>query len=199
MLFLGVEPYSLLPWYNQLVWKPFLEGRESAMVSLFSKILWRSSKADVAKEVRREREREMWQLDSFFLSPAWTAWTNRGATLVIVQLCGEVLLPQTARDLLQGPEACCLGTQRRHCYPLLTPKLDREQGVLSVNHYHTVPFQLHCTLTYACVFLWPLYTPFIYLDFIFLHVVDASPSLSEASLLPSLDCAKLLLASQHQW
>ena len=57
VLFLGVEPYSLLPWYNQLVWKPFLEGRESVMVSLFSKIMWRSSKADVAKEVRREEER----------------------------------------------------------------------------------------------------------------------------------------------
>ena len=70
VLFLGVEPYSLLPWYNQLVWKPFLDGRESVMVSLFSKILWRSSKADVAKEVRegrsqREREREL--LTYFFL------------------------------------------------------------------------------------------------------------------------------------
>ena len=71
MLFLGVDPYSLLPWYNRLVWHPFLEGRESVMVSLFSKIMWRSSKADVAKEVRRkekrrERERERYQLAFFF-------------------------------------------------------------------------------------------------------------------------------------
>ena len=70
VLFLGVEPYSLLPWYNQLVWKPFLEGRESVMVSLFSKILWRSSKADVAKEVRggRERLREGGGQLTFFFS-----------------------------------------------------------------------------------------------------------------------------------
>ena len=58
VLFLGVEPYCLLPWYHRLVWNPFLEGRESVMVSLFSKIMWRSSKADVAEEVSKEKERE---------------------------------------------------------------------------------------------------------------------------------------------
>lgn len=46
----------MLPWFQRLVWKPFLEGRESAMISLFSKIMWRSSKVDVAEEVRENRE-----------------------------------------------------------------------------------------------------------------------------------------------
>ena len=46
-----MEPYSQLGWFSRLVWHPFTFGREEPMVSLFSRLMWRNSKADVADEV----------------------------------------------------------------------------------------------------------------------------------------------------
>ena len=139
------------------------------------------------KEGERERE-----LLTYFFPPAGTAWTDWGASLVIVQLSREVLLPQTTRDLLQGPSACCLGPQPRHHYPLFSPQLNCQQGIFNTSNlcrtilFFSPPFQ--CVL--ACFFV--LFT-------VFFPPVDAPPSLSEASLLPSLYRARLLLTSQHRW
>ena len=54
VVFLGVDPYSQLFWFNRLVWHPFMLGREGPMISLFSKLMWRNSKADVADEVQKD-------------------------------------------------------------------------------------------------------------------------------------------------
>jgi len=58
VVFLGVDPYSQLFWFNRLVWYPFTLGREGPMVSLFSKLMWRNSKADVADELQLPSQTE---------------------------------------------------------------------------------------------------------------------------------------------
>ncbi len=52
LFFLGVDPYLDYKSYNQLLWTPFLNGEKSLMVKVFSDIMWRNSKCDVAEEVR---------------------------------------------------------------------------------------------------------------------------------------------------
>ncbi len=51
VLFLGVDPFSEFGWYKRLIWQPFLRGQEEPMLSLFARLMWRNSKADVADEV----------------------------------------------------------------------------------------------------------------------------------------------------
>ena len=56
VLFLDLDPYSQSLWYRRLISWPYQTGREEAMVDLFSSIMWRSSKEDVAEEVGRGGE-----------------------------------------------------------------------------------------------------------------------------------------------
>ena len=51
LLLLGVEPYSTKHWWNRLLWEPYLSFNMEPIAKVFSQLLWRSSKKDVAVEV----------------------------------------------------------------------------------------------------------------------------------------------------
>lgn len=51
LLFLKVDPYSIQQWFQKLLWRPLVAGSDLPMLSLFSRIMWRNSKANVAAEV----------------------------------------------------------------------------------------------------------------------------------------------------
>ena len=52
-MFLRLDPYNIQKWYRELLWQPFLNGVDFPILSLFSKIMWRNSKEDVASEVSK--------------------------------------------------------------------------------------------------------------------------------------------------
>lgn len=51
VLFLNMEPYSQGLWYRRLITEPYLQGYHRPMIDLFSTIMWRNAKEDVAEEV----------------------------------------------------------------------------------------------------------------------------------------------------
>ena len=51
LLLLRVEPYSTRHWWNRLLWEPYLNFNMEPIAKVFSHLLWRSNKKDVAIEV----------------------------------------------------------------------------------------------------------------------------------------------------
>ena len=51
LLLLGVKPYMTKYWWNQLLWQPYLKYNLQPIAQVFSKLLWRNNKKDVASEV----------------------------------------------------------------------------------------------------------------------------------------------------
>uniref|UniRef100_A0A0N5AI10 Helicase ATP-binding domain-containing protein n=1 Tax=Syphacia muris TaxID=451379 RepID=A0A0N5AI10_9BILA len=49
--FIGIEPFSYRPWFERGLWIPYMEGDSSRMLKLFSQILWRNTKEDVADQL----------------------------------------------------------------------------------------------------------------------------------------------------
>ena len=52
LLLLGVKPYQFRFWWNRLLWEPYVNFNIEPVTELFSQLLWRNSKKDVAKEVQ---------------------------------------------------------------------------------------------------------------------------------------------------
>jgi len=51
VLFLNIDPYLWAAWFNKLVWEPYISGNPTPIVDLFSRVMWRNCKEDVASEV----------------------------------------------------------------------------------------------------------------------------------------------------
>ena len=49
--FLGYRPHYIRQWWHELVWQPYRHGNPRPMIALFSELMWRKSKEDVADEV----------------------------------------------------------------------------------------------------------------------------------------------------
>ena len=52
--FLESRPHSIQPWWLELIWKPYRHGNPRPMIALFSNLMWRNSKTDVADEVSND-------------------------------------------------------------------------------------------------------------------------------------------------
>ena len=52
--FLESRPHSIQPWWLELIWKPYHHGNPRPMIALFSNLMWRNSKTDVADEVSHD-------------------------------------------------------------------------------------------------------------------------------------------------
>ena len=51
LYFLGAGPYDKTKWFNELIWLPYTRRDPHPMISLFTDLMWRNSKEDVADEV----------------------------------------------------------------------------------------------------------------------------------------------------
>ena len=54
LLFLGVDPYWVQPWWNKLVYEPFCYGVTEPMYKLLTSVMWRTMKTDVLDQVCKE-------------------------------------------------------------------------------------------------------------------------------------------------
>lgn len=51
VLFLGVDPYWVKHWWDQLLYRPYRRGNTEALYNVIAQILWRSAKKDVIDQV----------------------------------------------------------------------------------------------------------------------------------------------------
>ena len=54
--FLESRPHSIQPWWLELIWKPYRHGNPRPMIALFSNLMWRNSKTDVADEASNDAQ-----------------------------------------------------------------------------------------------------------------------------------------------
>lgn len=52
VLFLGLDPYWVKHWWDQLLYRPYRRGNTEPLYSVIAQILWRSAKKDVIDQVR---------------------------------------------------------------------------------------------------------------------------------------------------
>ncbi|XP_072036001.1 LOW QUALITY PROTEIN: E3 ubiquitin-protein ligase SHPRH-like [Amphiura filiformis] len=50
-LFLGVEPYWVKKWWDQMLYKPYCRGNQKPMKQVLADVLWRSAKKDVIQQI----------------------------------------------------------------------------------------------------------------------------------------------------
>lgn len=55
MLFLGVDPYWVKHWWDQLLYRPYRRGNTEPLYNVIAQILWRSAKKDVIDQVGFEK------------------------------------------------------------------------------------------------------------------------------------------------
>ncbi|CAI8043928.1 E3 ubiquitin-protein ligase SHPRH [Geodia barretti] len=58
VLFLDAEPYCQSQWYRRLISQPYHQGHATPNVDLFSSLMWRNSKDDVAHELQLPEQTE---------------------------------------------------------------------------------------------------------------------------------------------
>ena len=51
VLFLGVDPYWVKHWWDQLLYRPYRRGNTEPLYSVIGQLLWRSAKKDVIDQV----------------------------------------------------------------------------------------------------------------------------------------------------
>lgn len=51
VLFLGVDPYWVKHWWDQLLYRPYRCGNTEPLYNVIAQILWRSAKKDVIDQV----------------------------------------------------------------------------------------------------------------------------------------------------
>lgn len=51
VLFLGVDPYWVKYWWDQLLYRPYRHGNTGPLYNLIGQLLWRSAKKDVIDQV----------------------------------------------------------------------------------------------------------------------------------------------------
>ncbi|XP_071801260.1 E3 ubiquitin-protein ligase SHPRH-like [Asterias amurensis] len=51
ILFLGMEPYWVKCWWDNILYKPYLHGNQEPMEEALAKVLWRSAKKDVINQI----------------------------------------------------------------------------------------------------------------------------------------------------
>ncbi|XP_019848691.1 PREDICTED: E3 ubiquitin-protein ligase SHPRH-like isoform X2 [Amphimedon queenslandica] len=73
--FLDYRPYSVNHWWNKLILLPYCKGDPRPIVALFSKMMWRNSKEDVADELNWPKLEE--QEHSLSLSPVEAYYYQR--------------------------------------------------------------------------------------------------------------------------
>lgn len=56
VLFLGVDPYWVKHWWDQLLYQPYCRKNPRPLYSLIAKIMWRSAKKDVIDQVNKSFE-----------------------------------------------------------------------------------------------------------------------------------------------
>lgn len=54
VLFLGLDPYWVKHWWDQLLYRPYRRGNTEPLYSVIAQILWRSAKKDVIDQVRTQ-------------------------------------------------------------------------------------------------------------------------------------------------
>ncbi|XP_015241078.1 PREDICTED: E3 ubiquitin-protein ligase SHPRH [Cyprinodon variegatus] len=52
MLFLGVDPYWVKHWWDQLLYRPYRRGNTEPLYNVIAQILWRSAKKDVIDQIQ---------------------------------------------------------------------------------------------------------------------------------------------------
>ncbi|XP_054652894.1 E3 ubiquitin-protein ligase SHPRH isoform X1 [Dunckerocampus dactyliophorus] len=52
MLFLGVDPYWVKHWWDQLLYRPYRRGNTEPLYGVVAKLLWRSAKKDVIDQIQ---------------------------------------------------------------------------------------------------------------------------------------------------
>ncbi|XP_029982035.1 E3 ubiquitin-protein ligase SHPRH isoform X2 [Sphaeramia orbicularis] len=52
VLFLGVDPYWVKHWWDQLLYRPYRRGNTEPLYNIISQILWRSAKKDVIDQIQ---------------------------------------------------------------------------------------------------------------------------------------------------
>ncbi|XP_037550963.1 E3 ubiquitin-protein ligase SHPRH [Nematolebias whitei] len=52
VLFLGVDPYWVKHWWDQLLYRPYRRGNTEALYNVIAQILWRSAKKDVIDQIQ---------------------------------------------------------------------------------------------------------------------------------------------------
>ncbi|KAM9707340.1 E3 ubiquitin-protein ligase SHPRH [Menidia menidia] len=52
VLFLGVDPYWVKHWWDQLLYRPYRRGNSEPLYSVIAQILWRSAKKDVIDQIQ---------------------------------------------------------------------------------------------------------------------------------------------------
>jgi SNF2 family DNA or RNA helicase len=58
LLLLGVEPYQNKYWWKNLLWQPYLKFNLQPIAEVFSRLLWRNNKRDVASELGIPEQKE---------------------------------------------------------------------------------------------------------------------------------------------
>lgn len=98
VLFLGVDPYWVKHWWDQLLYRPYRRGNTEPLYNVIAQLLWRSAKKDVLDQVEQDffqgSLNKKLHLETIWLSCLTVAYkivhfipdsdsaTDRGGTLV---------------------------------------------------------------------------------------------------------------------
>lgn len=55
VLFLGVDPYWVKHWWDQLLYRPYRRGNTEPLYIVIAQLLWRSAKKDVIDQVGQQK------------------------------------------------------------------------------------------------------------------------------------------------
>lgn len=66
VLFLGVDPYWVKHWWDQLLYRPYRRGNTEPLYYVIAQLLWRSAKKDVIDQVGQEH---FWEFLNKVLHP----------------------------------------------------------------------------------------------------------------------------------
>ncbi|XP_038077959.1 E3 ubiquitin-protein ligase SHPRH-like isoform X2 [Patiria miniata] len=89
-LFLGVEPYWVKSWWDNILYKPYLHGNQEPMEKALAEVLWRSAKKDVIHQINIPAQTEQTHWLQF--SPIETHFYKRKQ-----EHCSKDLLQAAAR------------------------------------------------------------------------------------------------------
>nr|XP_006013146.2 PREDICTED: E3 ubiquitin-protein ligase SHPRH [Latimeria chalumnae] len=121
VLFLGIDPYWVKHWWDQLLYRPYCRKNPQPLYSLISKIMWRSAKKDVLDQIQippqteevhwlhfspverhfYHRQHEVCSLDTLVNLRKISDWSIKLSSLDR-RMVGSILYP-----LLRVRQACC--------------------------------------------------------------------------------------------